>query len=100
MHYAPIDATVAGEPPEIFPFMGCSRLEEPLIRYPVDAVFHGHAHGGSPAGQTSGGVPVYNVSLPLLRRLAPEGPPFHILELPVAATNGAVPAGNAVARGA
>jgi hypothetical protein len=63
-------------------------------------VFHGHAHGGSPAGQTTGGVPVYNVSLPLLRRLAPDRPPFHIVELPVAATNGAVPASSAARRGA
>jgi Icc-related predicted phosphoesterase len=100
MHYAPIDGTIAGEPPEIFPFMGCSRLEEPLVRYPVDAVFHGHAHGGSPSGQTSGGVPVYNVSLPLLRRVAPDGPPFHILELPVAAANGAEVNGVAATHGA
>jgi Icc-related predicted phosphoesterase len=100
MHYAPIDATVAGEPPEIFPFMGCSRLEEPLARYPVDAVFHGHAHGGSPAGKTTGGVPVYNVSLPLLRRVAPEGPPFHILELPVAAASRAQVNGVAATHGA
>ena len=48
LHYAPIQATVEGEPVEIFPFLGCSRLEEPLNRYPVTAVFHGHAHRGSP----------------------------------------------------
>ena len=35
---------------EIFPFLGSSRLEEPLLRYPVDAVFHGHAHRGTPEG--------------------------------------------------
>jgi Icc-related predicted phosphoesterase len=89
MHYAPIPGTIAGEPPEIFPYMGCSRLEEPLVRYPVDAVFHGHAHGGTLEGQTAGGVPVYNVSLPLLRRIAPEGPPFHVLEIAVAAEQAA-----------
>lgn len=83
LHYAPIQATVEGEPPEIFPFMGCGRLEEPLARYPVDAVFHGHAHGGSPEGSTSGGTPVYNVALPLLRRVAPDGPPFRVIEIPV-----------------
>src|SRR5262249_2837347 len=44
LHYAPIQQTVEGEPPEILPFLGCSRLEEPLTRYPVTAVFHGHAH--------------------------------------------------------
>ena len=48
LHYSPIQATVEGEPLEIFPFLGCSRLEEPLNRYPVTAVFHGHAHHGQP----------------------------------------------------
>ena len=71
LHYSPIRGTVEGEPPEIFPFLGCSRLEEPLNRYPVTAVFHGHAHHGSPEGRTGGGVPVYNVSLPLLRQDLP-----------------------------
>src|SRR4030095_3347758 len=51
LHYAPIQATVEGEPPEIFPFLGCSRLEGPLTRHPVNAVFHGHAHHGRPEGQ-------------------------------------------------
>lgn len=83
LHYAPIAATVEGEPLEIYPFLGTSRLEEPLIRYPVAAVFHGHAHRGSPEGRLANGTPVYNVALPLLRRLAPDGPWFRTLELPV-----------------
>ncbi len=83
LHYAPIRATVENEPPEIFPFLGCGRLEEPLNRYPVTAAVHGHAHNGSPEGCTSTGVPVYNVALPLLRRIHPEKPPFLVLELPV-----------------
>jgi Icc-related predicted phosphoesterase len=82
LHYAPIRATVENEPPEIYPFLGCGRLEEPLNRYPVTAVVHGHAHNGSPEGRTSTGVPVYNVSLPLMRRIHPDRPPFLILELP------------------
>src|SRR5579872_4287391 len=81
LHYSPIQATVEGEPPEIFPFLGSSRLEDPLLRMPVTAVFHGHAHGGRPCGQLRDGVPVYNVSLPLLRREFPDRPPFHLLEL-------------------
>jgi Icc-related predicted phosphoesterase len=85
LHYAPIQATIEGEPREIFPFMGCSRLEEPLARYSVHAVVHGHAHGGSPEGRTSGDIPVYNVSLPLLQRVFPEQPPFRVLEIPVSA---------------
>ena len=63
--------TVEGEPKEIYPYLGSSRLEEPLTRYPVDAVFHGHAHHGAPEGRTQSGVPVYNVSMILLQRVAP-----------------------------
>jgi Icc-related predicted phosphoesterase len=74
LHYAPIAETVEGEPREIFPWLGCSRLEEPLSRYTVTAVFHGHAHHGKPEGKTSSGSPVYNVSLPLLAALSPEQP--------------------------
>lgn len=74
LHYAPVASTVEGEPLEIYPFLGSSRLEEPLGRYPVTAVFHGHAHHGRPEGRTSRDVPVYNVSLPLLRRVQPEQP--------------------------
>jgi Icc-related predicted phosphoesterase len=82
MHYAPIQGTVEGEPLEIYPFLGSSRLEEPLTRYPVDAVFHGHAHHGQLEGRTRSGTPVYNVSLALLQRCWPERPPYRILELP------------------
>jgi Icc-related predicted phosphoesterase len=66
LHYAPIAETVEGEPREIYPYLGCSRLEEPLSRYEVTAVFHGHAHHGTLKGKTSSGTPVFNVSLPLL----------------------------------
>lgn len=83
MHYAPIRATVEGEPLEIFPFLGSSRLAEPLDRYPVSMVFHGHAHHGSFEGTTRGGVPVYNVALPLLRSITPEAPPFRVLTIPI-----------------
>lgn len=82
LHYAPIRATVENEPVEIFPFLGCSRLEDPLNRYPVMAVVHGHAHNGAPEGRTSGGTPVYNVSLPLLRKTNPDRPHFRIIEVP------------------
>jgi Icc-related predicted phosphoesterase len=74
LHYAPIVETVEGEPREIFPYLGCSRLEEPLSRYTVTAVFHGHAHHGKAEGRTSSGSPVYNVSLPLLAEMSPEQP--------------------------
>ena len=68
LHYAPVRSTVEGEPVDLYPFLGCSRLEEPLNRYAVSAVFHGHAHRGTAAGQTRSGAPVFNVALPLLRR--------------------------------
>jgi len=78
LHYAPVAETVQGEPLEIYPFLGCSRLEEPLGRFPVNAVFHGHAHHGHPEGRTKSGVPVYNVAVSLLQRHYPDRPPFHI----------------------
>jgi Icc-related predicted phosphoesterase len=78
LHYAPVEETVRGEPLEIYPFLGSSRLEEPLNRYAVSAVFHGHAHYGRPEGKTSTGVPVYNVSLPLLERVSPGNPGFRL----------------------
>jgi Icc-related predicted phosphoesterase len=82
MHYSPVQATVEGEPPEIYPFLGCSRLEEPLGRYPVSAVFHGHAHHGQPEGRTTKDVPVFNVSMGLMRELSPERP-FRVVEVPM-----------------
>ena len=85
LHYAPIRDTVVGEPEEIFAFMGCSRLEEPLNRYPVQAVFHGHAHRGSAEGRTSSGTPVYNVAVSLLRREMKDGIPLKVLEIGVTA---------------
>jgi hypothetical protein len=57
-------------------------MEEPLLRYPVDAVFHGHAHRGTLEGHTINGVPVFNVARPLLLRKRPDQPPFHLYELP------------------
>ena len=87
LHYAPIEGTVAGEPPVVFPFLGSSRLEEPINRYHVAAVFHGHAHKGRPEGRTSSNVPVFNVCAPLLRELFPDRPPFRVLELPVRPTS-------------
>jgi Icc-related predicted phosphoesterase len=82
LHYAPIRATVEGEPEEIFPFLGCSRLEEPLERYPVTIAFHGHAHRGSLEGRTRVGTPVYNVAMPLLRRQLSAELPIRIVDLP------------------
>jgi Icc-related predicted phosphoesterase len=68
MHYAPISATIIGEPEQIWPFLGCTRLVQPINKMNVQAVFHGHAHSGTFRGETLSGVPVYNVSYPLLLR--------------------------------
>jgi Icc-related predicted phosphoesterase len=80
LHYAPIQGTVEGEPCEIYPFLGCSRLEDPITRFPVSAVFHGHAHHGAPEGRTRNNVPVYNVSASLMREVFPDRP-FRLIEL-------------------
>ena len=81
LHYAPVISTIAGEPPEIAPFLGSSRLEEPLNHYAVTAAFHGHAHRGTHEGATTQGIPVYNVAKPLLERKFPDHPPFKILDI-------------------
>lgn len=86
LHYSPIAETVEGEPREIYPFLGTSRLEEPLLRYPVTAVFHGHAHRGTPEGKTVNGIPVYNVAKPLLQHRYPDRPPFRLLEISLTQT--------------
>src|SRR5215210_7268741 len=75
LHYSPIQATVAGEPLEIVAFLGSSRLEEPIDRYRVNGVFHGHAHRGAPEGRTKSGIPVYNVAMQLLMTLKPDALP-------------------------
>src|SRR5690606_25840608 len=62
LHYAPVTDTIVGEPLEIFPFLGSSRLAEAIDRYTVSAVVHGHAHKGKYEGRTPAGVPVYNVA--------------------------------------
>lgn len=85
LHYSPIQATVNGEPPEIVAFLGSSRLEEPLDRYRVTAVFHGHAHRGSPEGRTKGNAPVYNVAMQVLANSFPSQPPFRVIEVPTGA---------------
>ncbi|HYO77001.1 MAG TPA: metallophosphoesterase, partial [Thermoanaerobaculia bacterium] len=85
LHYSPIQATIGGEPPEIAAFLGSSRLEEPLDRYRVNAVFHGHAHRGAPEGRTKSNVPVYNVAMHVLATSYPSEPPFRVIEVPVKA---------------
>ncbi len=80
LHYAPIPETIEGEPLEIFPFLGSSRLAQAVDRFDnVKAVVHGHAHRGRYTGQTPGGVPVYNVAQFVLS--AEFGRPYALIEM-------------------
>jgi uncharacterized protein len=67
IHYAPIGDTVEGEPLEIFPYLGSSRLAEVIDRHGANLVVHGHAHHGKPNGKTTAGVPVHNVAVHVLQ---------------------------------
>lgn len=78
LHYAPVLQTIAGEPPEIYPFLGSSRLAEAIDRFSVSAVVHGHAHHGRYEGRTPGGVPVYNVASQIDK---PTGRPYGLIEV-------------------
>jgi Icc-related predicted phosphoesterase len=73
LHYSPIAATVEGEAPEIFPFLGTSRLAEVIDRHGADLVLHGHAHNGRCDGKTPAGIAVRNVAITLLQSQNPPG---------------------------
>src|SRR5215831_16713163 len=74
LHYSPIAQTCVGEPPEIFPFLGSSRLAETIDHFDVNAIFHGHAHHGTLEGKTTKGTPVFNCCYQLMQKLRPEQP--------------------------
>jgi Icc-related predicted phosphoesterase len=80
LHYAPIRATVEGELPEIHAFLGTSRLGTALDEGYATVAFHGHAHNGPFKGKTPGGVPVFNVSLPVLEQEG-FGLPYYVVEI-------------------
>ena len=71
MHYAPVPDTVQGEPAEIYPYLGSSRMAEVVDRHGANLVLHGHAHHGALDGKTTAGVPVHNVALTLLQQQNP-----------------------------
>lgn len=69
LHYAPIVGTLAGEPIEIYQYLGSQRLADAIDRFDfVSAAVHGHAHLGTHQGRTPRGTPVYNCAQPVLRR--------------------------------
>lgn len=80
LHYSPVVDTVAGEPPEIYPFLGCSRLADAIDRFDhVSVVVHGHAHRGTHAGKTPRGIPVYNCARMVVE--AETGRPYALIAL-------------------
>jgi Icc-related predicted phosphoesterase len=84
LHYSPVEATLEGEPREIFAFLGSDRLAAPILEHGPDLVLHGHAHAGGPEGRI-GQVPVYNVSLPVT------GHAFWTLELDASRAHSPIP---------
>ncbi|WP_329599604.1 metallophosphoesterase [Streptomyces pseudovenezuelae] len=67
-HFSPVADTLAGEPPEIYPFLGSYLLAEAIDTAGADLSVHGHAHAGTEHGMTAGGVRVRNVAQPVIRR--------------------------------
>lgn len=67
-HYAPVPDTLAGEPPEIYPFLGSYLLGQAIDAAPTSLAVHGHAHAGSERGTTPGGVRVRNVAHPVIKQ--------------------------------
>jgi Icc-related predicted phosphoesterase len=84
LHYSPVEATLEGEPREIFTFLGSDRLAAPILEHGPDLVVHGHAHAGTAEGRI-GEVPVYNVSMPL------NGSAFRIFEVEARWPAGPIP---------
>ena len=82
-HYSPVAETLAGEPLEIYPFLGSYFLAEAADSANADLCVHGHAHAGSECGTTPAGAPVRNVALPVLKRAYAV---YHLGELPLPTT--------------
>ncbi|CAL9632078.1 metallophosphoesterase family protein [Streptomyces pilosus] len=82
-HYSPVPETLAGEPLEIYPFLGSYLLAEAIDTAGADLAVHGHAHAGTEHGMTTGGVKVRNVAQPVIGRA------FHVYHLPVRSRVGA-----------
>ncbi|HWC09608.1 MAG TPA: metallophosphoesterase [Acidimicrobiales bacterium] len=77
LHFSPVPDTLVGERLEIYPFLGSYLLGDAVDRSGADLVLHGHAHGGSEKGATPGGVPVRNVSQPVI------GAAYRVYPVPV-----------------
>ena len=80
LHYAPVADTLAGEPIEIYQYLGTARLADALDRFDnIAAVVHGHAHHGAYEGRTMRGTPVYNCAQFVLKEKF--GKPYAVFEV-------------------
>jgi Icc-related predicted phosphoesterase len=80
LHYAPVEGTLFGEHPGLWPFLGSYLLAEAVDVGGAALAVHGHAHGGSPEATTPGGTPVRNVAQSVIGR------PFAMFEVGEART--------------
>jgi Icc-related predicted phosphoesterase len=80
LHYVPVPGTLVGEDEELFPLLGSSAMESVIDEVGADLILHGHAHNGVAESTTAGGIPVFNVSLPVLGR-AGYGTPYRVFEI-------------------
>ncbi|MFY1672897.1 metallophosphoesterase family protein [Plantactinospora sp. WMMB334] len=94
-HYAPVPDTLAGEPLEIYPFLGSYLLGQAIDSAPTDLALHGHAHAGSERGTTPGGVRVRNVAHPVIKQAYSV---FHLHPRRAGASAGKVSASSAPGR--
>jgi Icc-related predicted phosphoesterase len=79
-HYSPVRDTVEGEPYDIYPFLGSSRLAEVIDRFGAVLAVHGHAHHGKAEGKTTAGIPVYNCAMGLMQQ-RDGGLPYRVFEV-------------------
>jgi Icc-related predicted phosphoesterase len=75
LHYSPVEGTLVGEAPALWPFLGSYLLAGAVDRAGADLALHGHAHAGSFEAVTPGGVRVLNVAQAVIHR------PFLLLQL-------------------
>lgn len=79
LHHVPAAAMASGEDKADWPMLGSSALETAIDAAGADVVIHAHATQGAPEGRTARGVPIFNVSLPLLERLG-YARPYRVLD--------------------
>jgi hypothetical protein len=79
LHYAPIRATVEGEPVEIFPWLGCGRTRSRSCATTSRRCFTATRTTAPPRDGSPMARPCYNVALPLMRQVYPDQLPVRII---------------------